>query len=861
MKNLLLLLLSTIVVVSSIAQTHSKRAVLDQRKNINVLQEHVLQKTKKQQVVPEQKTTLNGITKNRSVKMADKDTDFSKLYGKIKPNLLQTVPAATIIASIADPGSEKIGTMGSRTQVLIADSSAVDGSNEDSMDAMWNLFANGAQPLTDFYNNLYAKIPSNAAPTLDYSQGLVNQMEAITIPLNEKNTFDVIFAGIDSIYYHNPSYGFSNPVPEALQDNLICEDKWIYFFDYSYWTFVTLTQIPPFEIQAVALETTPSSAELTANEPITLTIRNVGNQSLTAIDFYVAIDGGTEIHEPFTTPADSTLDMGEFLTYTFAATADFSLAGKYTIEARAEIANEFDESDNSLIVNREHTTVGTLPFEDAFDYDLSNWVIIDRNGTDEYGSGTWILGIDYDADYNENYQALYAYASDRPGDDWLRTSRPYHLEVGNYYISFLQQGILSLFPEKLNVYYGTSPDVASMTPLADFTVTNEILLKNIVNFNNPTAGDYYFAFQAASDPDMFGLFIDDVKIDAGILKPQPDLYLFQAIFKSYPSCELSDSALVTVFNLGDISAEIASFDLNYKVDNGSWQTKTVNEPLAAGNGTTVFLNNLDLSAVGQHTLTVVGILADQITNSNDTSAVSIEKTVPITTLPYTSNFSNENDVNEWIVLTEDDWVVENGYYTPEWPGVPLISKCIELQPGDYTLSQTFKAGMYLELFDTYFYGNCLIQIGEPGIEPVEWTDDTIGFEEDLYQSNDTTIAYEFSIEQAGNYVFAISANYFQLKEISISAGKLGIPSLPSDENEINLSPNPAGDLVKIESKNDKIEKVTINDISGRIVYDSERSFGEKDCLINVSNFPKGLYLVKIKKANSENIHVKKMIVK
>ncbi|MDR2804796.1 MAG: T9SS type A sorting domain-containing protein [Dysgonamonadaceae bacterium] len=824
------------------------------------MKEQIPQKSKKKQTVPAQKTTLKGITKNYTVKIADKNTDFSRLRGMVKPNLLQTVPTATIIASIADPGSEKIGSMGSRTQVLIADGSAVDGLDENSMEAMWNLFANGGQPLADFYDNLYAKIPSNAAPTLDYSQGLVNQTEALSIDLSAQNTFDVIFAGIDSIYYYNPAYGFLNPAPEALQDNLICEDKWIYFFDYSYLAYVMLTEIPPFEIQAVTLETTPSSAELTATEPVTFTIRNVGNQSLTAIDFYVKIDDGDEIHESFTTPADSALDMGEFLTYTFAAKADFSIVGKHTIEARAEIVNEYDDSDNSLIINREHTTVGTLPFFDTFDYDLSNWAVIDRNGTDESGGGTWTPWIAYDADYNEDYQALYSYASDRQGDDWLRTARPYHLDAGNYYISFLQQGISETLPEMLNVYYGTSPDVASMTFLANFTVTNEILLKNIVNFSNSTAGDYYFAFQAASDPDMFGLIIDDVKIDAGALTPQPDLYLFQTFFKSYPSCELSDSAAVTVFNLGNIAAGIASFDLKYKVDNGAWQTKTVSEPLAAGNGTTVFLNNLDLSAVGQHTLTVVGVLDNQITNSNDTSVVSIEKTVPVTTLPYTSNFSNESDVNDWVVLTEGDWSVNNGYYTPEWVGVPLISKCVELQPGDYTLSLTFQAGMYFELFDMYSYGSYSIQMGEPGVEPSEWTD-IIGFEENLYAPNDTTLAYEFSIEQADNYTFALIADYFRLKEVSISAGKLAVPPVISGENCITLFPNPTSDLVKIESKNAEIEKVTISDISGRIVFDSKQSFDRNDCRINVSSFSKGLYLVKIKEANSENVYVKKMLVK
>jgi hypothetical protein len=860
MKNVLLFFLLTFIAVSSTAQTASKRAFLQQKRNFVTLEEQIFQKNKTQQDAPDKKAVLDGIVKSQHVKIADKSADFNWLSKNLKLNFQQEAPSAIIAVWIGDPGSQKSESMGGSTQVLIADGATVDGSDQESMAAMWNLFANGGQPLADFYNSLYAKIPANAGPTLEYSQGLLNETGATILDLSVQNTFDVIFAGIDSTFYYHPAYGFSNPVPEKLEDNLVCKDKWLYFFDYSDWTYPpTLTSIPPFEIQAIALETTPSSAEL-SHEPVTFTIMNTGNRPLTSIDFYLKIDDGTEIHESFTTPADSTLDMGELLTYTFTAKADLSTTGKHTIEARAEIANEDNNGDNSIVIYREHTTVGALPFFDPFDEELSNWVIIDRNGTDEYGSGSWVPWSVYDADWNENYQAIYQYAEDRPGDDWLRTTRPYHLEPGAYHISFLQQGIWEIYAESLNVYYGTSPDVASMTLLEELTVTNELMLKNIVNFNVPLAGDYYFAFQAASDPDMFGIIIDDVEIAAGTLTPQPDLYLYQTVFDGYPSCELSGSALVTVANIGNISADITSFGLKYKVNDGAWQTKTVNETLVAGGIMTVAIGGLDLSAAGTHTLTVTGILENQITETNDENVASIENTAPVTALPYVSDFSNDNDVKEWVVLNQNGWNAENGYYTPGLPGGPLISRCIELQPGDYVLSQTFKAGNYLEMFEMYLYGQYLIQMGEPGINPSEWTK-TIASAEGLYLPNETTENYAFSVEEAGNYVFAFTASFFWLKEVSISAGTLGVPNTMTDEKNVVLTPNPASDFVKIESKDAEIETITICDLSGREIYNSNQCFGKNDCRINVSAFSKGLYLVKIKKVNSENIYVKKMIVR
>ncbi|MDR0371599.1 MAG: T9SS type A sorting domain-containing protein [Prevotellaceae bacterium] len=858
MKNVLLLFLFLLITLSSTAQTDAKRALWQQKHRMAPLNEQAFLKNEKQRAITAPKTVLNGMVNSRLMKMTDKSVDFSKLRRNVISDFSEDTPSAVIAVWVGEPNIQKEPNMGGSTQVLIADGTAVDGSDEESMDEMWNLFANGGQPLADFYEALSAKMPANADPTLDYSQGLVNEEHAVLLDLSERNTFDVIFAGVDSIYYYLPNYGFSNPAPEALQDNLTCEDKWLYFFDYSYWTAPQLVSIPPFEIEAIALETTPSSAEL-GHEPVTLTIMNTGNQPLTSIDFYLKIDGGVEIHESFTTPADSTLDMGEFLTYTFAAKADLSATGKYTIEARAEVANEYSPSNNSLTVDRERTTVGALPFFDSFDEELSNWAIIDRNGTNEYGSGAWVPRLVYDEEWNETYQAMYQYAEDRPGDDWLRTTRPYHLEQGAYHISFLQYALDETLPEVLNVYYGTSPDVASMTLLKGFTVTNVVTLKNIVNFEAPTAGDYYFAFQAASTADMFGLGIDDVEIAAGTLTPQPDLWLYQTVFDGYPSCELPGSAVVTVVNLGDISADITSFDLKYKLNDGAWQTKTVNEPLPAGAIMPVVIDGLDLSAVGMYTLTVTDVLENQITDTNDEAVATIEKTASVAALPYVSNFSNDSDVSEWVVTTQNGWSAEDGYYSPDFGGA-LISRCIELQPGDYVLSQTFKAGTYFELFDMYLYGNYSIRMGAPGTDPSEWTD-TIASAERLYFPNDTTANFEFSVEEAGNYVFAFTAASFRLKEVSITAGTLGVPNMATDENEVTLSPNPVADFVHIVSKDAEIETVTINDLSGREIYRSDRCFGQNDCRIDVSTFSKGLYLVKIKTVNSENSYTKKMIVR
>jgi hypothetical protein len=859
MKNLLLLFLFIVITASSAAQTSSERTFPQQKLSSTALQSPLRQKPDKQVQTPAPKALTKHITLQHTVLTANKNTDFSRLRSLTQRQRASAIPSATIAFWASDFTDQKIGSMGGSTQLLVADASAVDSFDETSMTAMWNLFLNGGQPLADFYHRLHATLPANAEPTLDYSQGLVDQADILTLHLNERNTFDIILAGIDSLYYYGLDPHFSTPVPEALEDNLICENQWIYFFDYSWWQYPTLIRIPPYEIQAIALETTPSSAELTAAEPIRFTIENTGNQPLSSLRFYLRIDDGPEILETFTAPADSTLDLGEYLTYTFHARADLSSVGTHTLHARAEIDNEYDDSNNALSIQRHHTSPQALPFFDPMDEDLSQWTIIDLNGTDSYGGGTWTPFFIYDADYNPDYQALYGYAEDRPGDDWLRTASPYTLDAGPHHIAFLQQCMMEEFPEVLSVYYGTSPDVTTMTLLDHFALTNTALLNHIVNFDNPTAGNYYFAFRASSDADMFGIIIDNITIAPGSQEPQPDLYLYHAFFKSYPSCQLSDSAAVVVYNLGQIPATIHSFDLQYNIDNGPWQTKTITEPLASGSHTIVYLDQLDLDAPGLHTLTVVGQLDNQLTTDNDRITATIEKTLPITTLPYTADFSNPDHARDWTVLNAGDWELEDGYYIPIWAN-PLLSRCIDLLPGDHTFAHTYKAGAYIAPLDLYLRGNYTLRIGESGTDPYEWTT-LIAEAYDLYQSTDTTVVHPFTIDRAGSYTLAINAGMFSLKQVTLAPQSVGLPHPAETKNAIRLTPNPATDRIHIQSDNAAIDRITLLDLSGQIVLDLHPTGDSNNLHIPFPPLANGMYLVKITTANAENNQIQKLLIR
>ncbi len=81
---------------------------------------------------------------------------------------------------------------------------------------------------------------------------------------------------------------------------------------------------------AVTIVTEPvSGTDLTSAEPITITIKNAGNNPQSNFDVSYTIDGGDLVTET----VSSTLNSLESIDYTFTATADLSEYGMYSFEA------------------------------------------------------------------------------------------------------------------------------------------------------------------------------------------------------------------------------------------------------------------------------------------------------------------------------------------------------------------------------------------------------------------------------------------------------------------------------------------------------------------------------------------------
>ncbi|MDR1652725.1 MAG: T9SS type A sorting domain-containing protein [Prevotellaceae bacterium] len=790
-----------------------------------------------------------------------------RLAGK-HPNIAGDITVAAIMVNVGEPCAKLESSYGSRIQVLVAANDFVDANDPVSMDNSWNLFKNGGQPLVDFYDGLYGKIPVNAGPTLDYSQGIAWETLALQVA---PGTYDIVFTDIDSLYYYNEDYQFHNPAPTLVKDNFEMEAGWLYYFEwyYSPGQLDNEIAIPPYEVEATGLTSTPSSAELTANEPITITFVNNGIQSLTDFDMYYSVNGGAEVHETLILTAQDAVTAGSSYSYTFNAKADFSAVGEYQVTARVESAGDYDPDNNTVAITVKHTVAGTLPFFDPIDETLSNWVIIDKNGSDDI-MGTWSAWAVYDADWNVNgYYALYYYISDRPGDDYMRTVRPYYLEAGDYHISFKQFRMHEDYPETLKVWYGASPDVNSMSLLETIPVENVNEAKKIVNLNNTTAGNYYFAIQAVSDADRFGIGIDDIEIGAGHQTPQPDMYAYSLQFKAYQSCELAhDSAAFVFSNMGDVGSLASVIDIKHKLDDGAWQTQTLSFPnlegidgLKTGEGMIVFFKDLDLSAFGEHTLTAVAETPNQGTLYNDTIVSKITKTEPVSHLPYIYNFGNAADIVEWTMLTPLSWRYEEEHIAAWELNEPLISKCFELTAGDYEINTTFTAGLFFSS-DFTIPSDFIITMGQPGLFPEEWTDTIVYERERNTLGQDISVVYPCKVMENGIYQFA-----YTLLSGDLSIRSFELSKVPASVEQINnkvlltLAPNPATTQATVSAKNDGIMQVTVSDLTGKRLFVSPENLNTAIYNIDISQMPKGVYLVKIITGNASNTQTKKLIVK
>ncbi|MFM8513098.1 MAG: beta strand repeat-containing protein, partial [Bacteroidota bacterium] len=105
-----------------------------------------------------------------------------------------------------------------------------------------------------------------------------------------------------------------------------------------------ILQPPAVDMGVVAITSPNDGCGLSASSNVTVRVRNFGAATQSNIPVFYSINGGNAINEVIPGP----VNPGDTLSYTFAATANLSVAGPYNIAAATASANDGDPANNGV---------------------------------------------------------------------------------------------------------------------------------------------------------------------------------------------------------------------------------------------------------------------------------------------------------------------------------------------------------------------------------------------------------------------------------------------------------------------------------------------------------------------------------
>lgn len=159
------------------------------------------------------------------------------------------------------------------------------------------------------------------------------------------------------------------------------------------------------------------------------------------------------------------------------------------------------------------TAAANLPYSYGFETaDLDEWFV-----TNEGAGNIWqrTQASNETPDPSEGtYYMMYEFHPTDAANSYLY-SKGLNLQAGkDLTLEFDYQGINQMFPEKMEVKIGTSATVAGQTQQLwiNEDIGNYPYETATVNFTVPADGVYYISFRVFSDPDIFYLALDNVKV-------------------------------------------------------------------------------------------------------------------------------------------------------------------------------------------------------------------------------------------------------------------------------------------------------------------------------------------------------------
>ena len=256
----------------------------------------------------------------------------------------------------------------------------------------------------------------------------------------------------------------------------------------------------------VTLESSPVSGCGLENEQVSVTVENMGNDTVNNIPVHYSVYGVKTADTILT----GNLAPASFVkSYISETPANLSAVGSYIFKAYTTKAGDNLKTNDTLVFTVKHFAVSDAPYSMGFEpnEDFSSWAIIDAN-KDGF---TWTI-INHDA-HNGNYCAAFPCDLTKGNNDWL-FSKCLQLDVNKtYQLSFWDKCYLYIYPEAMAVWLCNAQNLTGpIQILKDYpNIINSDYQLNTINFTVPNSGVYYIGFKDYSYKG-FILYLDDISI-------------------------------------------------------------------------------------------------------------------------------------------------------------------------------------------------------------------------------------------------------------------------------------------------------------------------------------------------------------
>jgi hypothetical protein len=322
-------------------------------------------------------------------------------------------------------------------------------------------------------------------------------------------------------------------------------------------------------------------------------------------------------------------------------------------------------------------------------------------------------------------------------------------------------------------------------------------------------------------------------------------------------CDISatNSITVTLKNVG--TTDQSNIPINISINNGTPITETVAGPIVSGATLDyTFSQNFDFSADGVYNITVYASLSGDENPNNDTIRGVVKNYTP-TSVPTTIDFEdislfdrytivdNNGDGNTMFILADPTYAHSGNYalayqWSADNPADDyFFSSCIDLETGqNYKLSLWYRvrSASYPESFEVYMASDPSVAgvIGSPIISVANATNTTYA----------EATANNVTVDSDGSYYIAIRATsdadmyYLFIDDITIDISDY----IKENENHFNIYPNPANDVLTINS-NTTMNQITIINSLGQVVMNVEPNTDFYQ--ININTLPEGIYTARI----------------